>query len=467
MRTNRNSLAVSLVALASFAMAGASIAQAGAPAATTPKGETFIIGTDAPPLAAVASFSVEITDIAATDTSTGITVHLLNGPATIDFARFDGLQSLIDIKAVPVGTYNQIVVTLANPSLGWLQTSPGNPPTIQYMTPTLTTSTVTKDLIHSLNVSQTEPVGIRMDFDLHKSIQVVNGQINGTVDPTFDINVVGPNAPGAFIDEFDTGVLTVDTTNQSFTVQGPHGRSWTIDTTSATQWDGGATISELNSNTIVQVTGFLTRSTSTITASEITILSQSGFYAGGLSTFVVPSSTGAASSFDLYVRGLLPANTGLTQGEISTVELDGKENYFIRWNRHKLPPALTTLIFNADALVAGQSIGVGGPATGAASASDVTVKRVTLRDRGYVGKVVDGSVHPLRETFQMQIDGFAGQLIPQTVDVYLTGWTQFRFGFTGIRTIRGGDQVRVVGLLLKNPANGNTILLGRYVDALD
>ncbi|HUH63649.1 MAG TPA: DUF4382 domain-containing protein [Terracidiphilus sp.] len=467
MRTNRISIRVLLVALAAFAfLAGASLAQAAAPASATPKGEAFVIGTDTP-LAAVASFSVQIADIEAVDTSTGVSVHLLSSPATIDFARFDGLQTLIDINSVPVGSYNQIVITIGpNPSLGYLVTSTGNPPAIQYITPTLTTSTITRNLLHPLMVNQSEPVGIRMDFDLRQSIQVLNGQITGTVDPVFNVRVVGPNAPGAFIDEFDTGVLNVDATNQSFTVQGPHGRSWTIDTTSQTEWDGGATFSELNSNTIVQISGVLSRATSTITADEITILSQNGFYAGGLSTFVTPS-TGAASSFDLYVRGLLPANTGVKRGEIATVQLNGTEKYFIRWNRHRLPASLTNLVFNADALLPGQSIGVGGPATGAASESDVTVKRVTLRDFGYVGKVVDGSVHPVKETFQMKVDGFAGQLVPQTVDVYLTGWSRFRFGFTGIREIRGGDRVRVVGLLIKNPANGNTILLGRYVDALD
>lgn len=468
MRTNRNSLHAPLAALAAFAiLAGAGFAQAAAPAAATPTGETFIIGTDTP-LAAVASFSVEITDIAATDTSTGTTVHLLNGPATVDFARFDGLQTLIDINSVPVGTYDQVAITLADPSLGWLMSSPGNPPSIQYITPTLTTTTITRNFpLHPLVVTQTEPVGLRMDFDLHKSIQVVNGQITDTVDPVFNLRVVGPDVPGALIDEFDTGVLSVDTTNQSFTVQGPHGRTWTIDTTSQTEWDGGATLGELNSSTIVQISGMLTRATSTITADEVTVLSQNGFYAGGLSTFVTDSGSGAASSFDLYVRGLLPATTGLKQGEIATVQLGGAEKYFIRWNRHKLPESLTSLVFNADALLPGQSIGVGGPATGAASASDVTVKRVTLRDFGYVGKVVDGSVHPLKDTFQMKVDGFAGQLIPQTIEVYLTGFTLFRDGYTGIRTIRGGDLVRVVGLLIKNPANGTTILLGRYVDALD
>jgi hypothetical protein len=460
MRMKRNSLLASLAAMA-LLTAGVNLSQA-----ATPKGETFVIGTDTP-LAAVASFSVQIASIDAVDSSTGASESLLSSPATIDFARFNGLQTLIDINSIPVGKYDEIVVTIGpNPRLGYLLTSAGNPPSIQYITPTLTTYKITKHLEPPLVVSQSEPVGIRMDFDLHRSIQVVNGQINGTVDPKFQINVVGPNAPGAFIDEFDTGVLTVDAKNQSFMVQGPHGRTWTIDTTNETEWDGGATLGELNTSTIVQISGTLARSTSTITADEITILSQNGFYAGGLNTFVTPSS-GAAGSFDLYVRGLLPSTTGLTLGEIATVDVSSTDKYYIRWNRHRLPEALSTLVFNAGGLLPGQSIGVGGDATGAANPDGVTVNRVTLRDWGYVGTVVTDSVKPLKDTFQMKVDGFAGQLIPQTVNVYLTGWTAFRYGYTGIRTIRGGDQVRVVGVLIKNPVDGDTILLGRYVDALD
>jgi len=468
MSMKRNSHLMGLAALAAMAMFAVSpvVAGAASPAAAPQKGETFIIGTDAP-LAAVASFSVQISSIEAVDTSTGASAQLLSGPATIDFARYDGLQTLIDINSVPVGTYDQIVISIGpNPSLGYLLTSAGNPPSIQYMTPTLTTSTITKNL-RPFMVSAAEPVGIRMDFDLHRSIQVVNHEITGIVDPIFDVRVVGPNAPGAFIDELDTGVYSVDLSNQTFVVQGPHGRFWTIDVTGQTQWDGGATLAELNNNTIVQISGTLDRATSTITADEVTILSQNGFYAGGLSTFVTSSSGDTASSFDLYVRGLLPTTTGLKQGEIATVQLSGDEAYYVRWNRHRLPESLSTLVFNSGALLPGQSIGVGGPASGAGNPDDVTVKRVTLRDRGYVGTVVDGSVKVGKDTFQMKVDGFAGQLIPQTINVYLTGYTAFRYGYTGIRELRGGDLVRVVGLLIKNPANGETILIGRYVDALD
>ena len=465
-RMNCQALRISLLSLATVAVAaaGASFARATEPAAAPQKGETFIIGTDAP-LASVASFNVQLESINAVNTSTNTSVPLLSSPVTVDFARFNGLQTLLDINAVPVGTYNQIVVTLGTAQIGYLAVTAGTPPSIQTINATLTTNTVTKTLTYPLNVTTEEPVGIRMDFNLHKSIQVSNGQVTGAVTPVFAIGVVRPTAPEAFIDEFDTAVVSTDQGAQKFMVQGPHGRQWTIDVTGQTEWDGNANFSDLNTNTIVQISGTLARNTSTITADEITILSQTGFWAGGLATYVNPSS-GAATSFDMYVRGLLPASgtgtTGVKLGEIATIGLTGKEKFFVRWNRNPL----TEFVFNSSTMLPGQSISIGGPLTGAMNASDVSIRRVNLRDWGYVGKVVPGSVKLGKDTFQMKVSGFAGQLIPQTVTVFINGRTLFRFGCTGLRDLEGGDTVRVVGLLLKNPVTGKTVMVGHDVDFL-
>ena len=323
-RIHRNSLRIGLLSLAAAAIlaAGASFTRAETPAAAKPKGETFIIGTDAP-LASVASFPVWIETINAVDTATKTSQSLLASPVQVDFARFNGLQTLLNIESVPVGTYNQIVVTLGTAQIGYLAVTAGTPPSIQTMPATLTTSIITKTLLFPLTVTAAEPIGVRMDFDLHKSIMVTNGQVNGKVDPVIDISVVRPNAPGAFIDEFDTAVVSPgpDAGTQSFTVQGPHGRLWTIDVTGSTEWDGGATFSDLNVNTIVQISGTLDKATSTITADEISILSQTGFYAGGLATYVT-QATGfpPPASISMSVACFPPAEleSHLARSQLST-----------------------------------------------------------------------------------------------------------------------------------------------------
>jgi hypothetical protein len=67
----------------------------------------------------------------------------------------------------------------------------------------------------------------------------------------------------------------------------------------------------------------------------------------------------------------------------------------------------------------------------------------------------------------MQVNGFAGLLIPQTVTVYTSSVTSFRDGFTALSSVTSSANVRVVGLLIKNPASGDSILLARYVDLLN
>jgi hypothetical protein len=454
------------LAVGSLLMAGcSSMTTTGASSsASGPTGSSFVVGTDAP-MAAVTSFNVQLSAINAftsTDCS-GTGVSLISSQS-VDFARFNGLQTLIDMNDVAAGTYNCITITLGTATLGYLDTSSGAAPTITTEDATLSTTSLTYPLSSPMVVAQSgAPVGLHIDFDLHKSIQVdSNGNITGDVTPTFTVKAVNNSDPGAYIDEFIAAVTGTDPSTNSFTIQGPHGRTFTVNVTGQTEWDGNATINTLNNNSIVQVSGFLDRADATIDADEVGQISDSGFYAGGQVTYVTPS-TGAASSFDLYVRGTLPANTGVTDGNIATIDLSGNEKYSIYW----MHGPLAQFLFNPSGLLAGQHVAVGGPATGAANASAVTVNRVMLRDWGFNGTVVPGSENSGNGTFQIQVNGFAGVLIPETVTVYIVGNTEWRDGFSGMSSITDNANVRVVGLLLKDPVSGNAVLVGHYVDDMD
>ena len=423
-------------------------------------GASFVVGTDAP-MASVVSFTVKI-GISATD-SNGNTVQLTSGTPTVDFARFNGLQTLIDMNQVPEGTYSKVSIALSNATIGYLDTTTAEP-TIKTIPATLSSSTVSYTLANPMVVAQAgAPVGLHLDFLLRKSIAVdSNGQITGSVNPTFDVKAVNNTDKGAYLDELDAAVVSANAGTQSFTIQGPHGRQFTVNVNGQTEWDGNAQFSGLNSSTIVQVSGTLDRADATINADEIAILSQSGFYASGQVTYVNPSS-GPATSFDLYVRGLLPTTTGLSLGQIATVDLSGSETYSIYWAHGPL----AQFLFNQSGLLPGQHVSVGGPASGAANPNAVTVKRVVLRHWGFNGTVVPGSVNTSNNSFQMQVKGFAGLLIPQTVTVYIADNCEFRDGFGQLGDVSSATNVRVVGLLLKNPTNGNTVLIGHYVDDLD
>jgi hypothetical protein len=451
--------------IALLSLAAASLLAAGCggtvastnPATSNITGPSFVVATDAP-MAAVTSFAVQINSIVATE-SNGTTVSLISGTPTVDFARYNGLQTLLDMNDVPAGTYTGVTITLGPATLAYLNTT-GTAPTITSESATLTTSTLTYTPPTPVVVSQSGPAGLRLDFDLAKSIQLnSSGQITGVVAPTFNVSAVGPADSGAYIDEFDAAVVSVNVTGQSFVVEGPHGRQFTINVTGNTAWDNSESISSLTTSSIVCVSGELDKADSTIDADEVAILSQDGFYADGQVTYVTPA-TGAATSFDLYVRGLLPATTSLSLGEIATVDVSSSTNYFI----YKQHNTLTQFLFNDTNMLPGQAVAIGGPASGV-SGSTATPKRVVLRHWGYNGTFVAGSINSSAGTFQIQVTGFAGLLVPQTVTVYTSGITTYRNGFTALSSITGN--VRVVGLLIKDPASGGADLIARYVDVLN
>jgi hypothetical protein len=412
-------------------------------------------------MSSVTSFAVQVESVDAIDAS-GKNVPLLSGTPTVDFARYNGLQALIDMNDVPAGTYNGVSITLGTGTIGYLQTQANGGPTIQTEAATLTQSTITANLSSPLVVVHAgAPVGLRVDFDLRKSIQVDgNGQITGEVTPTFNVSSVARTDAGAYIDEYIAAVVSVG--SQSFVVQGPHGEQFTINVNGQTAWENNESISSLSTSSIVQVSGVLDETDQTLDADDVAILSQSSFYAAGQVTYVTPA-TGPATSFDLYVRGLLPTTTGITLGQIAQVDLSGNEKFFIYWWHNPL----TEFLFDSSQLVAGQNVAVGGPASGATNANAVTVNRVVLRHWGFNGTVVANSVDSAKGTFQMQINGFAGVLIPETVTVYVAGGTQFRDGLSGFGDISGSANVRVVGLLLKDPTSGQVVLLAHYVDSID
>lgn len=451
-------LAFLLLSVAAILVAGCTSGSMLNTATSSATGPVFVVGTDAP-MASVTSFAVQIKSVQLTG-SGGNTASLISGTPTVDFARYNGLQSLLDMNDVPIGTYTGVSITLGTATIGYLDTTT-TPPSIVTEAATLTTPTINITLNNPLVVTKAgAPVGLRVDFDLSQSIQVdSSGAITGTVDPTFDVRTVARTDNGGYIDEFIAAVVSVNASGQSFVVQGPHGQQFTISVDGQTEWDGNASLSTLNTSSIVQVSGQLDAANQTLDADEVAVLSDAGFFASGQVTYVTPTS-GPATSFDLYVRGLLPTTTGIQLGQIAQVNLTGSEKYSIYWMHNPF----TQFLFNSSAMVAGQTVAVGGPATGAAKASAVTVNRISLRNWGFNGTIVKSSQSSANGTFQMQVNGFAGVLIPQTVTVYLGGKSDFRYGMGKFGDLTDGAKIRVVGLLLKNPTTGQLVLLARHLD---
>jgi hypothetical protein len=430
-------------------------------------GSVFVNGTDAP-LPSVVSFQVDITGMTVSD-GTNPPVSVLNGTQTIDFARLNGLHTLLDINSIPAGTYTSVNVTLANPEIVYLnvtnpQTTPPTRPTVTTLNATtspavtLTQSSVNISLSNPLTVSAGDIIGLSFDFDLRHSIQVdSNGNFTGVVNPTLDLNAVTPSDSDAYIDDFVAGVINTGT--NSFMIQGPHGHQFTVNVNDQTEWETNESIANLTSTSIVEISGSIDATSGAILADTVAILSQNSFYAGGLITYVDPA-TGAANDFDLYVRNVLPAGTGFQSEQISTIDLSGNENYFIYWWHNKF----TSFLFNSSLLVPGQHVSIGGPFTNGA----VTVKRVVLRHEGHNGAWVIGSTDTGAGTFQFNSNGLAGVLFNGPVTVYCTPLTVFKGGLTGLSSLTGSAAInlRVVGLVLKDPISGQPVFVAHSVEQL-
>src|SRR6202451_2344363 len=387
-------------------VAGCSSGSGSAPSSSssTPaqSGSVYVLGTDAP-LPSVVSFAVNIQSITLSDGS-ATPVSILNGAQTVDFARFNGLSTLLDFNSIPTGTYTTATVTLGSATLGYLNTKSGAAPTIASMPATLTQSVVTINLASPFVVNSGDMDALRFDFDLQQSIQVnANGQITGQVTPTLDLKALGASDPENYIDEFDAGVVSIDASSDSFIIQGPHGRQYTVQLSSSSEFENNETIANLTTSSIVQVSGSFAPNSQTISADCVGILSQDGYWAAGLVTNVTPAQ-GAANGFNLYVRAELPADTGLTLGQIANINLNGSEKYFI----YKMHTPLTTFFFYSSLVVPGQHNSIGGPASGATNSQMVTAHRIVLRHEGHAGEWVVGSTNTGNGTFQFNSNGLAG-----------------------------------------------------------
>ena len=422
----------------------------------------FTVGTDAP-LPSIVSCEVNVTGINLNNGGTPVSV--LAQPAIVDFAQLSGLHQLLDLTAVPTGTYTSATITIASPVIGYLNTSV-TPPTVSTINGTLTQSSVTVNFTQPVVVTNADLFGLRMEFDLRQSLQTdMNGQVTGTVNPVFEVALLNSTDAQVSIDDFHGGVVGVTGPN-SFMIQGPHGRQWTVETSASTMMDDPNTpISAFTTTTIVEVSGTLDPVSHDIMASEVEVVSNNGFYLGGLFTNIRPAP-GAATQADLYVRDELPAINGISDGQIETLNLNGSENYLIE---HIHVP-LTTLLFNNSELAAGQRVGIGGAVATTNGVTTLTVHRVVLKRQGQAGTWVPGSTVVQNNnagTFQLNDNWTAGVLLPSPLTVMTTNDTNF-INLSGLSALQETSalRIRVVGFILINQATGQAVMVARSVEQL-
>ncbi len=453
---------VIVAALVVLSCGGSSTSQMGAPSAGS--GQLALMGTDAP-VCGVASFDVTITSATLTPQGGGTPVSVMDSsnPVTVDFASLMGFNTLLNMGSVPAGTYSQVTFTfMPNPSLTVFE---GTPPAPTDISATLTQTTVTANIKPALQVTANGSTGLTLDFRLFQSILTDpnTGQITGQVDPSIAVTpavITSLNGLGE-LDDFYGIVQTVTTTSTdssftgSFTLRIRNKRSFQVNVTSNTKFEGVSDLSGLTQGMLVEVDARIDKDGNIVAkyveSEDETDATTAAFVGPILS--VTTDSTGDATQLTMFVRAEHPdvSATVPLRSKI-TVNLSTSTGFRIA----TFGADLSAFLFNASAIARGQHVVVHGPFTGG-STPTVTGNMIVLRPQPVLGNAL-ASPSPV-----VGSDGKTGgyYLAPcnplfqnQTVNV-VTFYSTFFNGLTDLSSLDNTSVYLNRGFLLYATASGS------------
>lgn len=425
---------------------------------TTPKTATvYMTGSDAP-LPSVLSFQVGIQSITLFNGSTN--VALVDQPSSIEFSRLLGLRTLLALNSVPVGTYTSATITLANPVISYLDITT-TPTSVKTVNGTLLNNTVTYTLATPLTVTENGLGGLHLHFDLQKSILVDgSGQITGQVDPHIQIRTLTINDDDATIDELHGSLISVNAAANTFVIQRRYGRQLTIRVDANTNWDGTDTINTIAPPLIMEIAGTV-QADGSILATDVQAITRDSAYLGGIVLNAQPP-TGPADNVTILVREELPVLTGIDVGKPATLNIDSNTVFNIF--RMRLP--VSAFIFNSSQLVVGQRVSLGGAIDTTTTPASFDTRRVILHRQGLEGTYVANSLEVTsgnNGSFQLNVNGLQGYLFGAPIKVMTTNATRFRNIGSLSAVANTTGPIYAVGLLLKDPATGDPVLVAGVV----
>jgi len=423
----------------------------------TPQYQAFVTGEDAP-MPSVVSFYITINSITLNNSSSTVTV--LSQPTTVDFGRLMGLRSLLGFNKVAAGTYTSATFSLANPVIYYVDMTT-TPPSVSSINGTLTNSTVTVSFPNGspLTVSSNGQAGLHMDFDLQQSLAVDgNGQITGSVNPTIDVMAVSASDELGQITEFTGSLVSLNSSANTFTMQGPYGFQEVIDTNSQTLFNGTYTLASLPSSAIVSVEGTF-QADGSILASYVEVITTDQAFISGRILAVNPGPT-----VTMFVGEELPnMSPTIPVDSVYTVNLNpvAPTQYDICF----IDTWVTGFFFNQSSLVVGQRIFVGGSFQNGTFTPDL----VSLRRQGVLGSLVTNSVNITsgnQGSFQMQNDLLMSYAAGGPFNVYTGNLTTFENvnGLSGLQSAGAANLVSR-GLVFDN-GSGKPVVAAGHVHVL-
>jgi hypothetical protein len=429
-------------------------------------GALFVTGEDAP-ASAVVGFDVTIDSLTLNNSTS--TVNVISSPEAVDFARLLGLRTLMGFNTIPQGTYTSVTFTFENsspaPLISYVDLST-TPPSVQTMTGSFSQTTVTIPFPNGapLVVTSNGLAGLHIDFDVHDSLAVnSNGQITGTINPVIDIAAVSAQSDMGQITEFTGNVVSVNTSGNSFLMQGPYGMPRTIDVNSNTQYNGSNSLGTLTPNAIVSVVGTM-QDDGSILASCVELITTDKAFISGRVLAVNPTS-GPVQSLTMWVGEELGTSAVIPVDTVQTINLNAVTTYDVCF----FDNFLTDQVFNNTALVVGQRIFIGGSVSGNAFVPDM----VSLRRQGVWGGLVPDSVTITGGAgsnlgyFQMQNDALMSYSAGGPFTVLTGNQTDF-VNIDGLSGLAAAGTPNLIsrGLVFKNQSNGKPVVVAGRVRVL-
>jgi len=425
--------------------------------------QIFTTAEDAP-VSSVVAFNITISSITLNNSSS--TVQLLSTPTAVDFGRLVGLRSLLGFNTVAPGTYTSATFTFASspvPSINYVDLTT-NPPSIGTAIGTLSSPKVTVSFPSTapLVVGSNGLAGLHMDFDLRQSVAIDgSGNLiinNGTiaVTPTVDVMAVSASSDLGQITEFTGNIVSVNTTANTFVMQGPYGFQETIDVNSNTLYNGSNTLSSLMANGIVSVEGTV-QADGSILASSVELISTDQAFISGRILAISPGPI-----VTMFVGEELGTSATIPVDSVYTVNLSVVSEYDICF----IDNWFTNELFDASSLVVGQRIFVGGTYQSNVFIPDM----VSLRRQGVIGSLVPNSVNIVsgnQGSYQMQNDALMSYSAGGPFRVYTGAKTTF-VNINGLSGLQAAGATNLIsrGLVFYDPNTNKPVVWAGRVRVL-
>jgi len=423
-------------------------------------GNVFLTGEDAP-LASVVGFNVTLNSVTL-NAQDGSTATVISSPVTVDFARLLGLRSPLAFNSVAANTYTSATFVLANPVISYVDMTQ-NPPALNQLNGTFPNNqnpySVTVNFPTAMVVGANGLAGLKMEMDIRQSVAVdSNGQITGAVNPVIYVRATRASDPDGQVTDLLGGLVSVNTGNNSFVLQGPYGHQLTVYVNGSTSFNSGWNIDDLATPAFVAVQGYF-QADGSLMATGVEVVTTAHSFVSGRVLAETTNGSGQVQTVTIWI-GETGADMVSYVDTIQTINVSAVTTYDICF----LSGPVLNAVFNDTSVVVGQRIFIGG-----SFASNVfTPQMISLRLQGIYGTFVPGSVtvsNGNAGSFELSNNGLVGYSAGGPVTVNTYNFTSF-FNLTGLgqlQTTSGAIPVVARGLLLEDQVSGSPEMYAGWV----